>query len=127
MKHINDFVSFDCDGFFKPKKLVVTQITSPNKEEKDSSIVARVEVVVLADNSNYTLSKTEIDNGISEVNNLYEKIFFKTTTKEGFTVGDQVQPISPVGKVYVSSNGTFSKIDVSLKCKGFSVVNDKKA
>lgn len=127
MKHINDFVSFDCEGFFKPKKLVVTQVTPPSKEEKDTSIVARVEVVVLADNSSYVLSKTEIDNGITEVSNLYEKIFFKTTSKEGFKVGDQVQPISPSGKVYVSSNGSFSKIDVSLKCKGFSVVNDKKA
>ena len=127
MKHINDFVSFDCEGFFKPKKLVITQITPPSKEEKDTSIVARVEVVVLADNSVYTLSKTEIENGITEVSNLYEKIYFKTTTKEGFKVGDPVQPISPTGKIYVSSNGNFSKIDVSLKCKGFSVVNDKKA
>lgn len=127
MKHVNDFVSFDCEGFFTPKKLVVTQITSPSKEEKDTSIVARVEVVVLADKSSYILSKTEIENGVTEVNNLYEKIFFKTTTKEGFKVGDQVQPVSPSGKVYVSSNGNFSKIDVSLKCKGFSVVNDKKA
>lgn len=128
MKHISDFVTFDCEGFFKPKKLVITQITAPNKDEKDTSIVSRVEVVVLDDNSSYVLSKTEIEKGVTEVNNLYEKIFFKSTSKEGFKVGDTVQPITPSGKVYVNGRNTeYPKIDVSLKCSGFTVVHDKKA
>lgn len=109
MKKLRQFLKFDLRAFLAGKTLI-TNGTSPWKNEKGEVVGTRVETVILVDNTDY---------GVPDVSNRYGKIIVKIP-KIGFEVPDgvQVELVNGIGTVY----GEYSQ-NLSVKADDVRVIN----
>lgn len=94
MKKINMFNNFDCEGFFKGKRLM----SIGQQEWKDFKTGdvqgTKVEVVIAQDKTNYGVADGEV------INNMYEKLSVKVPMQITVPMNVEVKLINPTATIY---------------------------
>lgn len=116
MHYLNQFNSFDCNGFLKDKTTIVTACKPwTDYEDKSKVLGTRVEVVIYQDNTQYKQKPGE------NVTNLFEKFTYKVKRLNlQLPPKTVVTPVNPVGQIY----GDFRN-SLSVTCDDLQVVPRK--
>lgn len=94
MKKLNLFTYFDFDEFAKNKKFMSIGQQEWKDFKTGSVLGTKVEVVIAQDKTDYGVQDGEV------VNNLYEKLIFKTPADISVPMNVEVRPINAVATVY---------------------------
>ena len=111
LKKLNQFQKFDAEEFFRDKRFKVIAIQDWKDYNTKEDLGLKVEVVIVADKTNYECKEGEA------VTNVYEKLVFKIADRIDVPIGSEVKPINPVCKIY----GEYRNL-LSVVCSGLDIV-----
>lgn len=110
MKHLSRFTSFDCDEFFKGKKLVVVDHSKPWVDYSNPNTVlgTKITCVITEDFTNYGAE--------TEGNNRYEKLIAKVKKPNlNISIDSEVKFIGASARVYGDYNHLLSVTAEDIK------------
>lgn len=94
MKHLNEFLHFDIDGFLKDKALMTVSVKAWHDYETKKHMGTKVEVVITQDNSPYRQKAGE------QTTNRFEKLTLKITKDVNVPLESYVVPVNAKATVY---------------------------
>lgn len=94
MKHLNDFVIFDIDGFLKDKALMAVGIKEWTDYESKKHMGVKVEVVITQDNTPYRQKTGE------QTTNRFEKLTIKVAKDVNVPLDTYIVPVNAKATVY---------------------------
>lgn len=94
MKHLNQFLAFDIDGFLKDKALMTVSVKDWNDYETKKHMGTKIEVVITRDDTPYRQKAGE------QTTNRFEKMTIKVTKDVQVPLESYVMPVHATATVY---------------------------
>lgn len=94
MKHLNEFLTFDIDGFLKDKALMTVSVKEWNDYDTKKHMGTKIEVVITKDNTPYRQKSGE------QTTNRFEKLTIKVTKDVNVPLESYVLPVNATATVY---------------------------
>lgn len=114
MYHLNQFLKFDSESFFKDKQLVVCGCSEWKDYTTKAHMGTRVDVMIAMDNTPYVQKPGEFKS------NAYERLALKVSRDVHIPVNSVVVPVNVTATVY----GQYRN-QLSVKCTDIQVVQSE--
>lgn len=109
MKHLNEFLTFDVDGFLKDKALMTVSVKEWNDYETKKHMGTKIEVVITRDDTTYRQKAGE------QTTNRFEKLTLKVTKDVQVPLESYVMPVHAKATVYGEYRNMLSVIADDIK------------
>lgn len=94
MKYLNQFLKFNCSGFFMNKKLLVVGIDEWLDFESKKHMGVKIQVVIIEDSTVYKHKDGESGS------NVYEKIYIKVPKDVDIPTNSYIELVDATGNIY---------------------------